>query len=152
MIILELHLCGPKGDGLREELDRALALVQLDNEFVIQAMLRAGRPVPDLIEDTGLPYRPPNRREAETNRQPLHGLRAMLENGWWSCGDAGPWEAAVLSVKYNTPTRAFSLPVSDDGLSHAAYRTGPNGVVVDPVARYLAKTGQPDYVWEALRA
>ena len=59
---LGLHLCGPKGDGSRILLDRALALLQFDNECVVQAMLRSGRAVPDCMEELGLEYeasRPP---------------------------------------------------------------------------------------------
>lgn len=148
-MILELHLCGPKGDGQRNEIDDALALLQRDNEYVIQAMIRAGRFVPDLIEDLGLEYRPPTRAEAETERQAFHCFRKMLENGWWSCGDAGPFEAAVLVIKHGIAAQAFSSDLTDDGLFHSLYRT-PMGVI-DPVARFLAKTGRSDYVWEALR-
>lgn len=146
-MILELHLCGPKGDGQRQELDAALRLLQMDNEFLIQAMLRDGRPVADLIEDLGLSYRPPTPAEARTDRERFYGLHAMLRAGEFSCQEAAAWEAAVLTVKYGVPSRAFHDPVSNDGLYHALYET-PQGVI-DPVARFLAKQGHTDYVWEA---
>ena len=147
-MVLELHLCGPKGDALIEELNAALALVQRDNEFLIQAMLRSGRQVPEVVEDMGIVYRPPSRSESLTDRQAIRGLRSMLEQGYFSCGDAAPWEAAVLRIKYGVAAVAFSKPLTSDGLTHGIYRT-PSGVI-DPVARYLAKTGREDYVWEAL--
>lgn len=158
-MILELHLCGPRGDGQRHELDRALALVQLDNRFLIQAMLRAGRPVPEKVEELGILWRPPSRAEALTDRQAIRGLRAMLEHGSFSCCDAAGWEAAVLEEKYRLPARSYNVDVvppwmrrrwgaGADGLFHAAYET-PRGVV-DPVWRYLVNTGQADAEWEAL--
>lgn len=147
-MILELHMCGPKGAGQRELIDRALAMMQLDNQFLIEAMLRAGRSVPDLVDDMGLRYRPPSKAESKTRRQRLFHYKDMLDNGWFSCCDAAPWEAAVLTVKYQVPAQAFSTPVSNDGLFHAVYRT-PDGVI-DPTARFNAKNGQPNYRWEAI--
>jgi hypothetical protein len=150
-MILEMHLCGPKGDGQRQLLDRALALVQLDNQFLIEAMLRGGRDVPDLVDDMGLQYRPPTRREAATERERFWGMRKMMEEGSFSCHDAAAYEAAVLSVKYSIPAQAFSEQLPGPGLWHGVYRSQQHGHV-DPVARYLAKQGRGGYQWEALRA
>lgn len=158
-MILELHLCGPRGDGQRQEIDRGLELLQLDNQFLIQAMLRAGRAVPERVEELGIPWRPPTRTEALTERQPMRGLRAMLEHGSFSCCDAAGWESAVLAEKYRVPARPFSLDVvppwmrqlqgaAADGLFHVVYQTAQG--TVDPVRRYLINTGQADAVWEAL--
>lgn len=146
-MILELHLCGPKGDGQRQELDGALRLLQLDNEFLIQAMLRDGRRVPDFVEDLGLRYRPPSPAEAATEHERFYGLRKMVHAGEFSCQDASGWEAAVLSVKYREPSRAFHEEVRPDGLWHAVYET-PRGII-DPVARFLARGGRGNTVWEA---
>ena len=132
---LDLHLCGPKGDGSRILLDHALAMVQLDNEFVIQAMLRAGRPVPDLIDQLGIPYRDDTVLDPDSDYQAFYGLRAMLERGSWSCGDAAPFEAAVLKCKHRVPARAFARYGTEDGFWHAVYET-PRGTV-DPVARFI---------------
>ena len=150
-MIIELHLCGPTGDGQRQELDHALALVQLDNQFVIEAMLRAGQNIPDLVDDMGLLYRPPTRREALTERERFYGMRKMMDTGEFSCHDAAAYEAAVLTVKYSLPAQAFNQPLGRGGLWHGVYRT-PNHGVVDPVARHLQKQGRGDYQWEALRA
>ncbi len=133
---LRLHLCGPKGDGSRLLFDRALELVQQDNEFVVQAMLRSGQRVPDSVEELGVPYRDDTRLDPNSPRQDLYGLRAMLERGSFSCGDAAPFEAAVLKVKYNIPARAFTQVGKQAGLWHAVYQT-PHGVV-NPIARFLA--------------
>lgn len=143
-MILELHLCGPKGDGHRQELDRALELLQLDNEFLIQAMLRDGRHVPDLVDDMNLRYRPPTPFEAKTDRERFLGLREMMRRREFSCQDAAGWEAAVLSQKYRMPATAYHEPVSAAGFYHAVYWT-PQGVI-DPVARYLAKRGTNGYL------
>lgn len=134
---LELHLCGPKGDGSRILLDRALAMVQLDNEFLIQAMLRAGRPVPDRIDDLGIPYRDDTLLDPNSDHQAFYGMRGMLERGSWSCGDGAPYEAAVLVVKHRIPTRAFARYGTEDGFWHAVYQTQLG--IVDPVARYLSQ-------------
>lgn len=150
-MILELHLCGPKGDGQRQLLDRAIALTQLDNQFVIEAMLRAGQDVPDLVDDMGIDYRPPTRREAATERERFYGMRKMLETGEFSCHDAAAYEAAVLTVKYGVPAQSFNQGMPGRGLWHGVYRSQQHGIV-DPVARFLAKHGRPDYQWEALRA
>ena len=150
-MILELHLCGPKGDGQRQLLDRALALTQLDNQFVIEAMLRSGLDVPDLVDDMGLTYRPPSRREAHTERERVYGMRKMLDTGEFSCHDAAAYEAAVLTTKYGVPAQAFVQPLPREGFWHGMYRSQQHGVV-DPVARFLKKQGRGDYQWEALRA
>jgi hypothetical protein len=35
-----------------------MELAQLDNEMVIEAMLRAGQSVPDTVDELGIPYHP----------------------------------------------------------------------------------------------
>lgn len=133
---VRLHLCGPKGDGSRLLWDRLLEIVQQDNEYVVQAMLRAGQRVPDSVEELGIPYRDDVRLDPNSTHQELHGLRAMLERRSFSCGDAAPFEAAVLKVKYGIPAHAFSQFGTHEGWWHGVYRT-PQGVV-DPIARFLA--------------
>lgn len=143
-----LHLCGPKGEGQRVLLDQALAMLQRDNEFVIQAMLRAGRPVPDCIEELGLRYVDDTVADPESGRQIFYSFRHMLERKKFSCGDAAGFEAAVLTQKFQVPARAHTkagrprwpLPpgVTHHGLWHSVYET-PAGEV-DPVMRFL--TGQ----------
>ena len=128
-----LHLCGPKGDGQRLLLDRALAMLQADNEYLIQAMLRSGMAVPDKVEDLGIPYRDDTLLDPNGESQHYFGYRQMLEHGSFSCGDAAPFEAAVLVVKYNIPAVAFS-DARGNGIFHAVYRT-PAGVV-DPIVRF----------------
>jgi len=151
-MLLELHLCGPKGEGQRQLLDRALAMTQLDNQFVIEAMLRDGRDVPDLVDDIpGLRYRPPTRAEAATEKERMFGMRKMLETKQFSCHDAAAYEAAVLSKKYGVPAQAFVQQLRGRGLWHGVYRSQQHGIV-DPVARFLAKQGRGDYQWEAARA
>lgn len=137
---LRLHLCGPKGDGSRMLLDRALAMLQLDNEFVVQAMLRSGMAVPDSVEQLGIPYRDDVVLDPNSERQEFRALRQMLDYGSWSCGEGAPLEAAVLQVKYKIPARAFVRFGTDDGFWHAVYET-PQGIV-DPVQRYLANGGR----------
>ena len=150
-MILELHLCGPKGDGQRQLLDRALAMAQLDNQFVIEAMLRSGREVPELVDDMDLHYRPPSAAESRTERERVYAMRKMLETGEFSCHDAGAYEAAVLTTKYGIPAQAYVQPLPRSGLWHGVYRSQQHGVV-DPVARFLEKQGRGGYQWEALRA
>ena len=137
---LGLHLCGPKGDGSRILLDRALALLQFDNECVVQAMLRSGRAVPDCMEELGLEYEDHCVLDPNSDRQDLYGFRAMLERGKFSCGDAAGFEAAVLQAKHKIPARAFSRFGSGEGLWHAVYLT-PAGIV-NPVARFLSAQRQ----------
>jgi hypothetical protein len=132
---LHLHLCGPKGDGQRLLLDRALALVQADNEFLFQAMLRSGMAIPEKVEDLGIPYRDDTLIDPNGGSQHYFGYRQLLEHGSWSCGDAAALEAAALVVKYGLPATAFSDP-RGDGIFHALYRTSAG--IVDPVARYHA--------------
>lgn len=139
-MFLGLHLCGPRGDGGRMVLDRALALLQFDNECVIQAMLRAGRAVPDCVEELGLRYEDHTVLDPDSDHQEFYGFRAMLERGAFSCGDAAPFEAAVLRVKHTIPARAFSQFGTQDGLWHGVYET-PAGIV-NPVARFLAARQQ----------
>lgn len=127
-----LHLCGPKGDGQRLLLDRALAMLQADNEYLFQAMLRGGRPIPDKIEDLGLRYRDDTIIDPHSPRQHYYGFRQMLENGTFSCGDASAFEAAVLVIKYQMEATAFSQARAP-GIFHAVYRTQAG--VVDPIAR-----------------
>jgi len=153
-MLVELELCGPKGAGQLEIWQRCLEIVQRDNEMLLEAMLRAGRPVPDTVEELGLPYVPPTAFEARNDRQRVSGLGGMLDRGSFSCGDAAPFEAAVLVVKYGVPARAVPrmLPSPRDPaavLLHAQYET-PNGTV-DPVARWLEAHGRGHEVWEAAR-
>lgn len=158
-MVIELHLCGPIGDGQRQELDAALALLQMDNEFLIQAMLSAGLHVPDTVDEMGLVWVPPSKLEAQTDRQRFFHMRDMLERRRFSCGDAAGYEAAVQRAKYGVPARAFTVDVVPDwmrktqgdaaeGLWHSVYST-PSGIV-DPVGRHLRRRGRPNAVWEAL--
>jgi hypothetical protein len=117
-------------------LDQALALLQFDNECVIQAMLRAGRRVPECVEELGLSYEDHTVLDPDSDHQEFFGLRAMLERGVFSCGDAAPFEAAALWIKRQIPARAFSRRGTDDGLWHAVYQT-PAGIV-DPISRFLS--------------
>lgn len=133
-----LHLCGPKGDGQRLLLDRALAMLQADNEYLLQAMLRSGMAVPDKVEDLGIPYRDDTLIDPHGDSQHYFGYRQMLEHGSFSCGDASAFEAAVLVVKYQMPATAFS-EARGDGIFHAVYRS-PAGIV-DPVARFHRTRG-----------
>lgn len=137
---LRLHICGPKGDGTRLLLDRALQILQMDNEFVVQAMLRAGLVVPDCMEQLGLPYRDDTMLDPHTDRQEFRGFRQMLEYGSWSCGEGAAFEAAVLRVKYVIPAHSFAEFGKGDGKWHSVYRT-PEGVV-DPVFRFLNSGGR----------
>lgn len=137
---LGLHLCGPRGDGSRMLLDMALAMLQFDNECVVQAMLRDGRHVPECMEELGLEYEDHCVLDPDSDKQDLYGFRAMMERGKFSCGEASCFEAAVLQVKHGIPARAFSRYGTDDGFWHAVYMT-PAGVV-NPVARYLASRSQ----------
>ena len=134
-MFLGLHLCGPKGDGGRLLLDRALAMLQFDNECVVQAMLRDGRPVPDCVEQLGLVYEDHTILDPNSDRQEFYGFRQMLERRRFSCGDAAPFEAAVLRMKHGIPAHSFARFGTEDGLWHAVYQT-PAGVV-DPIARFL---------------
>lgn len=120
---------------MRELLNRVLAVIQLDNQFLIQAMLGAGMQVPDIVDDLGLVYRPPTLTEANSGRQVICGYRRMLENGYFACAEAAAWEAAVLSEKYKITAEAFVNPITGDGIFHALYRTSSG--TIDPVARFL---------------
>lgn len=146
-MILTMHLCGPKGDGERQLHDRALAMLQLDNRFVIEAMLRSGQQVPDLVDDLGIEYRDLTRTNARGEHHAYNGFRKMLDQGWFSCGDAAAYEAAVLSVKYGVPAHAYAEPGRGPGMFHAVYRT-PTGVI-DPVTRFQQKMGQRG-AWRAV--
>jgi len=150
-MLVELELCGPKGDGQIILWQRVLEIVQKDNEMLFQAMLRSNKSVPEYIDQLGLPYLPPTREEARGERQRISGLQGILERGSWSCGDAAALEAAALSVVHGVPAvvRAVLLTPrhSPHALLHAVYET-PEGRV-DPTARWLQARGRGHEAWEA---
>jgi hypothetical protein len=150
-MLVELELCGPKGDGQVILWQRVLEIVQRDNEMLFQAMLRANKPIPQYIDELGLPYMPPSREEARGERQRISGLRGILERQSWSCGDAAALEAAAMVVLHGVPAvvRAVLLTPrqSPRALLHAVYDT-PAGRV-DPTARWLQAQGRGHEAWEA---
>jgi len=147
-VIIELHLCGPKGAGMREEFSRAVALLQFDNEMLIEAMLKAGHAVPDTVDGLRVNYQPATAAEARTGRVQLRGMGSMVETGTWACGDASAYEAAVQRVKHgrlDAKAYAVDYPSQDGGLCHAVYQV--DGRVIDPVSRHLRRTGMRN-PWE----
>lgn len=130
-----LHLCGPLGDALRQQLERTLEILKDDNACVINAMINEGMDVPDTMIDMGLTYQPASGGNKLSANQDFYGMSDMLNRGTFSCGDAAAYEAAVMQVKYGIPTRIVVVPQGQTDF-HALYVTssGP----VDPTENWLA--------------
>lgn len=145
-MIVVLHLCMPEGEPMRDEWTRLCQLVREDNRMVIAAMLREGLEVADRVEDLGLRYVPEWHR-LDPSGEPtisMYGLRAMLDRGTFSCGDACSYEAAVQTEKYGIPTECLGVDQGEGDMTgdyHGIY-VAPQGAV-DPVARYLGAKGGP---------
>lgn len=148
-MIIEVHLYGRKGEGRQVLLDHAVKLTQLDNEMLIQDMVRQGQRVPDTVDELGLEYRPATEAEARQKRVLVRGFQKMLDDGVFACGDAAAWEAAVQSQKYGRRALGYVKEYKRgvEGLYHAVYRM--DGRDYDPVARYLRRTGITN-PWEAM--
>lgn len=131
-----LHLCGPPGEATRRELARLLNLLKEDNRLVIAAMLKSGYNVPDTVWDLGLTYTPPTPDEANTPEQRFYCLADMVENGWFSCGDAAAYEASVQEEKYGNDTEVLVVPQGAFEY-HAIYVSGDGPV--DPTQNWLTK-------------
>ena len=135
-MIATLHLCGPDGEALRQQLSNMLTMLKEDNRYVINAMLHSGLDVPDTVFEAGLDY-VPSRHEKAPNGEPIqvyYGMRAMFESGTFSCAEAAGLEAAVMEEKYGVPTECLAVAF-DGGNNHAIFVT-PEGEV-DPTENYL---------------
>src|SRR5690554_615484 len=101
-----LHMCGPQGEALRQQLSNVLNTLKMDNRYVINAMLNSGSDVPDTVIDAGLDYVPSRHRKTRDGDPVLdfYGMRRMFASGTFSCADAAAYEAAVLEEKYGIPT------------------------------------------------
>lgn len=143
-MIVTLHLCMPEGEPMRRQFARLMNEVKADNRRVIAAMLRSGQHVPDTVGELGLRYVPAQHRVAD-NGEPLMeimGIRAMIDSGTFSCGDASPFEASVLEEKYGiVPCECLSVAQGDDDM-HAVFVTPER--VIDPTANFLS--GRRDIV------
>ena len=135
---ITLNLCGPPGEATRRELAQLLNVVKEDNRLVIKAMLSAGYAVPDDMWSMGLTYSPPSPEEAQTPEQEFYCMADMIENGWFSCGDAAAYEAAVQEEKFGRDTQVVVVPMGRFEY-HAIY-VGPDGPV-DPTANWLRMRG-----------
>lgn len=135
-----LNLCGPPGEATRRELAELLNVLKEDNRLVINAMLNAGHDIPDTVWELGLRYSPPTPEEANTPNQQFYCLADMVENGWFSCGDAAAFEAAVLEEKYGFVTEVLVVPQGAYEY-HAVYAWGSpltdEGGVLDPTEHWL---------------
>lgn len=131
-----LNLCGPPGEATRRELGRLLNVLKEDNRLVINAMLNAGYMVPDTVTELGLTYTPPTPDEATTPSQQFYCMADMIENGWFSCGDAAAYEAAVQEEKYGVQTEVLVVP--QGSFEYHAIYVGPNGPV-DPTENWLVE-------------
>lgn len=134
-MIIELHLCGPAGDVRRQQLTRILNELKEDNCFVIEAMINAGRHVPDTVIELGLNYEPARGAAKFNDRQPFYGMRKMIELGTFRCGDASAYEAAVMETKYGIPSMVLVVPQDTDDF-HGVYVTD-DGEAIDPTANWL---------------
>lgn len=132
-----LHLCGPPGEATRRELAKMLNLLKEDNRLVIAAMRKAGYDVPDTVWDMGLDYTPPTPEEANTPDQKFYCLADMVENGWFSCGDAAAYESAVQTEKYGIDTEVLVVP--QGSFEYHAIYVSPAGPV-DPTKNWLEKS------------
>ncbi len=131
---ITMNLCGPPGEATRRELAKLLNVLKEDNRLVINAMLNAGHDVPDTVWELGLRYTPPTPDEANTPNQHFYCFADMIENEWFSCGDAAAYEAAVQEEKYGVPTEVLVVPQGSYEY-HAIY-VGPAGPV-DPTENWL---------------
>jgi hypothetical protein len=135
-MIATLHLCGPEGEALRQQLSHMLNMLKEDNRYVINAMLHSGLEVPDSVVEAQLDY-VPSRHEKAPNGEPVqvyYGMRAMFDSGTFSCAEAAGFEAAVMEEKYGVPTECVAVAF-DNGDHHAIFVT-PDGEV-DPTENYL---------------
>ena len=141
-MIVTLHLCMPSGETMRQQFTRLLNEVKDDNRRVVAAMLAAGEHVPDTVGELGLSYLPEQHR-TDRNGEPvmaIYGLRAMLDRGTFSCGDAAGFEASVMNEKYRVPARCLAVSQGIEDL-HAVYVTPE--MTVDPTANFLAGRRSP---------
>lgn len=134
-MIVKLHLCGPEGEALRQQLANALNTLKQDNRYVVNAMLNSGMEVPDTVIEAGLNY-VPSRHEQSGGRpvQAFYGMKDMFESGEFSCGDGAAFEAAVMEEKYAIPTEVLCVATGDADY-HGLFVT-PNGVI-DPTENWL---------------
>lgn len=135
-MIATLHLCGPDGEVLRQQLSAMLNLLKQDNRYVINAMLNSGLDVPDTVIEAGLEYIP-SRHQQSSNGEPMqvyYGMRSMFDSGTFSCAEGAALEAAVMEEKYGVPTECVAVAF-DDGNHHAIYVTSDGAV--DPTENYL---------------
>jgi len=136
-MIVTMHMCMPQGETMRQQFTRLYNEVKDDNRRVIAAMMAAGQHVPDTVGELGLSYVPEHHR-TDSNGEPMmdiYGLRAMIDRGSFSCGEAAAYEAAVMNEKYRVPARCLAVAQGIEDL-HAVYVTPE--FTVDPTANFLA--------------
>lgn len=142
-MIIEMHMCGPGGDFRRQQLTRLLNELKRDNQYVINAMLNAGQHVPDTVIELGLDYEPATGLDKESRRQPFYGMRDMIEEGTFRCGDGSAYEAAVMEEKYGIPSMVIVVPQGDSDY-HGLFVTpdGPIDVVENWLRYWEARIAQ----------
>lgn len=137
-MIVTLHMCGPEGEALRQQLANTLNTLKRDNRYVINAMLNSGMDVPDTVIEADLNYVPSRHEWDPHTRQPtqvFYGMKAMMDSGEFSCADAAAFEAAVQEEKYGVPTEVICVPTSSVDNLHGIYVTPQ--AVVDPTENWL---------------
>lgn len=141
-MIVTLKLCMPEGDAMRRTFEELMETMKRDNRRVIRAMLNDGQHVADTVGELGLRY-DPERHRFDHHRQPimtLRGVRDMVAERKFSCGDAASYESAVMEEKYSVPTECVAVFQDDDYL-HGVFVTCDD--VVDPTSNYLAQRRSP---------
>lgn len=140
-----MDLCVPEGQAMRQQFSSLMNELKRDNRRVVAAMLREGMDVPDTVADLGIQYVPARQQLDPQTGEPLmhfRGLRAMLDDGVFSCADAAGYEASVLEEKYQILAHCDAVPQGGDD-NHAIILTAKR--TIDPVANFLSGRRDPIY-------
>ena len=112
-----MDLCVPEGQAMRQQFSSLMNELKRDNRRVVAAMMREGMDVPDTVGDLGIRYVPaPQQIDPQTGEPLMHfrGVRAMLDDGFFSCADAAGYEASVLEEKYRIGANCLAVPQGGD--------------------------------------
>jgi hypothetical protein len=140
-----MDLCVPEGQAMRQQFSSLMNELKRDNRRVVAAMMREGMEIPDTVADLGIQYVPAQQQIDPQTGEPLmhfRGMRAMLDDGIFSCGDAAAFEAAVLEEKYRILANCLAVPQGGDD-NHAVIVTAKR--TIDPVANFLSGRQDPIY-------
>ncbi len=111
-MIAEVHLVSPVGVSTQRQVGKICEMLREDNMTWIAGRVNSGlkHTIPLGAKAAGIRYQPPNAAEKRTPKQIFRSAPYMFSVGHGSCCDIAPFDAAVLTLLYDIPSRTMAPP------------------------------------------